>query len=92
MDELKNLTDQTCTLQITNALQRLCKIIQKQKIDEKTSESSIKEIEFLKEQCESSNVQLSLLACQTFVHLVEDGVLQAARVLTIFISMLTTAR
>lgn len=92
MDELKNLTDPTSTLQITNGLQRLCKSIQKQKIEDKISENSIKEIEFLKEQCQSSNVQLSLLACQAFLHLVDDGVLQAARLLTTFVSMLTSAR
>lgn len=42
----KSLTDQMCTFQIRIALQRLCKTIHKQKIDEKTSEH-IKEIEFI---------------------------------------------
>lgn len=92
MDDLRNLSDPNSLLHISNGLQKLCKSIQKQKTEEKIAENNIKEIEFLKEQCQHSNVQLSLLACQAFVHLTEERVLQSGKVLTLFVSMLTSAR
>lgn len=92
MDDLKNLTDSNNLLQISNGLQKLCRSIQKQKIEEKIAENNIKEIDFLKELCQFSNVKLSLLACQALVHLAEENVLQSGKVLTAFVSMLSTAR
>lgn len=92
MDELKNLTDQRNVLQITNALQKICKSIHKQKFTDNVPEANIKEIEFLKEQCQSPNGPVSLLSCQSLVYLVQDGVLQPAKILTMFISMLSNAR
>ena len=92
MDEIKHLTDPENTLQIINALQKISKSIERQKSKTDFKESAVKEIDFLKEQCQSANVQLSLLSCQLFVHLVENGVLQPANILTMFISMLPNAR
>lgn len=92
MEDIRNLTDPANLLQISNGLQKLAKNIYKQKIDENIAETSIKEIDLLKELCQSDNIQMGLLACQTLVHLAEDGVLPAAKVLTIFVSMLSGAR
>lgn len=92
MEDLKSLSDSGHVLQVSNALQKISKSIRRQKIDDKVAEHNIREIEFLKEQCQSPNVQLSLLACQTLTQLSEDAVLQSGRVLTMLISMLPNAR
>lgn len=92
MDDIRNLTDPTNLLQISNGLQKIAKSMHKQKFDENVADNGIKEIDFLRELCQSDNIQLGLLSCQTLVHLAEDGVLQAAKVLTIFVSMLSGAR
>lgn len=90
MDELKHLTHPESLLPLTNALQKISQSIRRQK-DENVKESSIKEIDLLKEQCLSENKRLSLLSCQTLYSLVEDGALVPANVLTIFISLLSNA-
>lgn len=89
MDELKHLTHPKSLLPLANALQKVSQSIRRQKLDENVKESAIKEIDLLKEQCLSENKQLSLLSCQSLYSLVEDGVLQPASVLTMFISLLS---
>lgn len=86
------LNGQRNVLQITNALQKICKTIHKQKFTDKVPEANIKEIDFLKEQCQSPNGPVNLLSCQSLVHLVQGGVLQPAKILSMFISMLSNAR
>lgn len=91
MDELKQLTHPKSVLPLANVLQKISQSIKRQKVDENVKESAIKEIDFLKEQCLSENMRLSLLSCQSLYCLVEDGVLQPANVLTMFMSMLSNA-
>lgn len=91
MDELKHLTHPTSLLPLANALQKIVQSIKRQKLDEHVQENAIKEIEWLKDQCASDNMQLSLLSCQSLYCLVEDGVLQPANVLTMFMSLLSNA-
>lgn len=91
MDELKHLTHPKSLLPLANALQKVSQSIRRQKLDENVKENAIKEIDFLKEQCLSENKQLSLMSCQSLYSLVEDGVLQPASVLTMFISLLSNA-
>lgn len=91
MDELKHLTNPNSVLQLSNILRKISTSIERQKVAETTKESEIKEIDFLREQCLSTNPQLSLLSCQTLYRLVEDLILQPANVLTMFISMLSNA-
>lgn len=91
MDELQNLTNKNSILQITTALQKICKTIQCEK-SKNTPDNNIKEIDFLKEQFTSDNIQLCLLSYQTFVRLVEDGTLEAGYVLSMFMSMLPSAK
>lgn len=92
MDEVKHLTNKNSVYQIAKALQKITQSIRAEKNVANTKESNIKEIDFLKEYClPNENVQLSLLAYQTFVRLVEDGTLDAAYVLSMFISMMPGA-
>lgn len=91
MDDLKHLTHPKSLLPLANALQKISQSIKRQKLDENVKESAIKEIDFLKEQCLSENRRLSLLSCQSLYGLVENGVLQPANVLTMFISLLSNA-
>lgn len=91
MDELKHLTHPNSLLPLANALQKISQSIKRQKLDENVKEGEIKEIGFLKEQCLSKNIRLSLLSCQSLYRLVEDGVLQPSNVLTMFMSMLSNA-
>lgn len=92
MDDLKNLSGQTNVLQLSKALQKIAKTIEQQKKDSTKKELTIEELNFLKEQCLSNNVQLSLLSSQTLYGLVESGVLEPANVLTIYITMLPNAK
>lgn len=92
MDELKHQVNQNNVLQISKALQKIAKTIEQQKKDSTKNESTIVELNFLKEQCLSKNVQLSVLSCQTLFALVENGVLESANVLTMFLTMLSSSR
>lgn len=87
MDEFKNITKTSSVVKISACLEKIFKKITESR-EKKISEQNIKEIEFLKTQCKSDIVQLSLLSSQTFVRLVEGGVLDASNVLTMLISML----
>uniref|UniRef100_A0A0K8W0Z1 Uncharacterized protein KIAA1797 n=1 Tax=Bactrocera latifrons TaxID=174628 RepID=A0A0K8W0Z1_BACLA len=87
MDEFKNITNASSVVKISACLEKIFKKITESR-EKKISEQNIKEIEFLKTQCKSDLVQLSLLSSQTFVRLVEGGVLDASNVLTMLISML----
>lgn len=91
MEELKHLTHPRSLLPLTNVLEKIVQSIKRQKLNDNVKEDAIKEIDFLKEQCLSENVRLSLLSCQSLYCLVESGVLQPANVLTMFISMLSNA-
>lgn len=92
MEDLKQLARHNSLLQLSKALQKIEKLIEQQKKDPTKKESTIAELNFLKEQCLSNNVQLSLLSCQTLYGLVENSVLEAANVLTMFITMLSNAK
>lgn len=92
MEDLKYLTSQNNVLQLSKALQKVGKAIEHQKKDPTKKESTIEELNYLKEQCMSANVHLSLLSNQTLYGLVESGVLEPANVLTMFITMLSNAK
>lgn len=92
MEDLKNWVDHNNVLQLSKALQKIEKAIEQQKKDSAKKESAIEELNFLKEQCLSNNVQLSLLSSQTLYGLVERGILEPANVLTMFITMLSNAK
>lgn len=92
MEELKHLTKQRNGLQLSKALEKIAKGIAEQKKDTSKKELAIEELNFLKEQCLSNNVQLSLLSAQTLYGLVENGVLDPANVLTMFMAMLSNAK
>ncbi|XP_036330695.1 focadhesin isoform X1 [Rhagoletis pomonella] len=87
MDEFKNITPASSVVKISACLEKIFKKIAESR-EKKIAEHNIREIEFLKTQCKSDIVQLSLLSSQTFVRLVEDGVLETTNVLTMLISML----
>lgn len=92
MEDLKHLTSQINVLQTSKALQRIAKVIEEQKKDPSKKEFAIEELNFLKEQCLSNNVQLSQLSTQTLYGLVESGILEPANVLTMYITMLSNAK
>lgn len=92
MEDLKQLSNKSDVLQLSKALQKIATAIEEQKKDKTKKESAIQELVFLKEQCQSNNIQLSLLSTQTLYALVENGILDAADVLTMFITMLTNAK
>lgn len=92
MDDLKQLVNENNVLRLSKALQKITKAIEQQKKDSTKKESAIEELNFLKEQCNSNNVHLSSLSCQTLYTLVENGVLQPANVLTMFMTMLSNAK
>lgn len=82
MDEIKNLTDKNSLQQLSTVLNKLVKAIRanKAQVAGVKSKSSVrhetaicKETEYLKLQCLSDNRQLSQLAFQSFVRLVEEG-------------------
>ncbi|XP_055302054.1 focadhesin [Sitodiplosis mosellana] len=91
MEDLKCLADSNNMLQLSKALQKIEKAIEQQKKDSAKKESAIEELNFLKEQCLSNNIQLSLLSSQSLYGLVENNVLEPANVLTMFITMLSNA-
>lgn len=92
MEDLKHLTSQINVLQTSKALQKIAKVIEEQKKDPSKKEFAIEELNFLKEQCLSNNVQLSQLSTQTLYGLVESGILEPANVLTMYITMLSNAK
>lgn len=92
MDDIKNLSKTNSTLLLSNALLKLVQSIEIQVKKENIKETAIKEIDFLKEQCLSSNSKLCLLSCQTLFRLVENGILVPGNVLTIFMSLITNTR
>lgn len=92
MEDLKHLTSRINVLQTSKALQKIAKVIEEQKKDPSKKEFAIEELNFLKEQCLSNNVQLSQLSTQTLYGLVESGILEPANVLTMYITMLSNAK
>lgn len=92
MEDLKQLVNENNVLRLSKALQKIAKAIEQQKKDSTKKESAIEELNFLKEQCISNNIQLSSLSCQTLYSLVESGVLQPANVLTVFMTLLSNAK
>lgn len=93
MDDFKYLSTKNNVPQLAQALQKIARDIRAEKANSPTGNAStIKQVDFLKEKCYDENIQVSLLAFQTFVRLVEDGTLDAAFVLSMFISMLPGAR
>ncbi|KAG4067715.1 hypothetical protein HA402_005487 [Bradysia odoriphaga] len=91
MDELKYLTNKNNIQQVTVGLQKLLKAIRAVKA-QGTKENQIKEIDFLRELCTSEYSNLSLLAHQAFVRLVEDGTIEAAACLSMFMTMLPNTK
>ncbi|XP_005181860.1 focadhesin [Musca domestica] len=87
MEEFKSITPTTSVVKISACLEKIFRKIVESR-EKKIAEHNIKEIEFLKSQCKAENVQLGLMSCQTFVRLVEDGVLEANNVLPMLLSML----
>lgn len=92
MDEIKNIVNPNNVLQISKSLQKIAKTIEDGKKEQNNLDSSSAELDFLKQQCLSKNIQLSLLSCQTFYGLIENGVIEPASGLTTFITMLSSAR
>lgn len=92
MEDLKQLSNKSDVLPLSKALQKIATAIEEQKKDKTKKESAIQELVFLKEQCQSNNIQLSLLSAQTLYGLVENGILDAADVLTMFLTMLANAK
>lgn len=91
MNDFVDITSASSVVKISACLEKIVKKITESR-EKKISEQNIKEIEFLKTQCKSDIVQLSLLSSQTFVRLVEGGVLDVSNVLTMLISMLPNSR
>lgn len=85
-------TDQNDVILITNGLKKIYSSIERQKIKENITETNIKEVDFLRDQCQSSHIQLSLLSCQTLYQLVENSILQPSYVLAMFMSSLKNNR
>lgn len=92
MDEIKNFVNLKNVLQISKSLQKIAKSIEDRKKEQQKLDSTSAELNFLKEQCLSKNIQLGLLACQTLYGLIENGVIEPAIGLTTFITMLSSAR
>lgn len=92
MDEITYATDQNNVIIITNALKKLYASIERQKSKENVSETNIKELDFLRDQCRSNNIQLSFLSCQMFYQLVENGIIPPSYALTVFMSTLQNVR
>lgn len=91
MEEFKSITPTTSVVKISACLEKIYKKIAESR-EKKVVEHNIKEIEFLKSQCKADNAQMGLMSCQTFVRLVEDGVLEASNVLPMLLSMLPNSR
>lgn len=92
MDDIKSLSKTESTLLLSNALLKVLQSIETQVKKENVKETSVKEIDVLKEQCLSKNAKLSLLSCQMFFRLVENGVLQPGNVLTMFMSLISNTK
>lgn len=92
MNEIKNLVNPNNVLQISKSLQKIAKAIEDRTKELNKLDSSSAELDFLKQQCLSKNIQLSLLSCQTLYGLIENGVIEPASGLTTFITMLSSAR
>lgn len=92
MEDLKYITSENNVLQLSKALQKIAKTIAQQKKDATKHDSTIVELNFLKQQCLSNNVHLSLLSSQTLYGLVETGTLKPVDVLTMYIVMLSNAK
>lgn len=92
MEDLKQVVNKSDVLQLSKVLQKIASAIEEQKKDKTKKESAIQELIFLKEQCQSNNIQLCLLSTQTLYGLVENGILDAADVLTMLLTMLTNAK
>lgn len=92
MDEIKNLLNSKNVLQLSKSLQKIATSIENQKKEQSKLDSTSAELNFLKEQCLSKNIQLSVLSCQTLYGLIENGVIEPASGLTTFITMLSSAR
>ena len=91
MEEFKALTPTSSVVKLSACLEKIYKKIY-DSCEKKIPEHSIKEIEFLKSQCRAENVQLSVMACQTFVRLVEDDILESGSVLPMLLSMLPNSK
>lgn len=91
MEEFKTITPTTSVVKISSCLEKIFKKIVESR-EKNVAEHNIKEIEFLKTQCKAESVQLSLMSCQTFVRLVEQGTLEPTSVLTMLISMLPNSK
>lgn len=91
MDEFKHLPNQNNVLRVSAALEKIANNIADQKKDPAKKETTIPELSFLKEQCQSANARLSRLSCQTVYSLMLNGTLDSPTVLTMFISMLPSA-
>lgn len=92
MDEIKNSINPKNVLQISKALQKIGKVIERQKKEQGKVEVTSIELNFLKEQCLSNNIQLSLLSCQTLWSLIESGIIEPAPGLTMFIALMASSR
>lgn len=92
MDEIKNLPNPNNVLQLSKSLQKIAKSIEERKKEQNKLDSTSAELNFLKQQCLSKNIQMSLLSCQTLYGLIENGVIEPANGLTTFITMLSSAR
>lgn len=56
MDDLKQLANKNDVLQLSKSLQKIARAIEQQKKDKTKKETAIKELIFLKEQCQSNHI------------------------------------
>lgn len=91
MDEFESITNDTSVVKIADCLDKIYKKIV-DLYEKKLIEHHIKEIDFLKNQCKSEIVPLSVMSCQTFVRLVENGILDANNIISTFVSLLGNSR
>lgn len=92
MDEIKNSVNLKNVLQLSKSLQKIAKSIEDRKKEQTKLDSTSAELNFLKEQCLSENIQLSLLSCQTLYGLIKTGCIEPSSGLMTFITMLSSAR
>lgn len=88
MEEIKFLSIKSSYILNSLSLEKLCRTIRSQKQTQNMPDKNIKEIDFLRDQCMSDSIEMCLLAHQSFVRMVEDGTLELAGVLAMFVSML----
>ena len=91
MDEFKLITKTTSIVKISTCLDKLYKKIVENR-ENKIPINNIKELEILTINCKSELIQLSLMCCQTFVTLVENGIIDENYVLTKLLVMLPNSR